>query len=165
MKFKSQYNNDYVYDFDVKHNLIMPIYKVVPPYTKDPKTGKFLNDSSELKRVQTGSIDIDKDIQSYAKDVDLYSILEKFAVSGNTDLINRSMAQYGDISNVPDNIHDATKLFNSEAKNFEKLPNELKSKVIDESISNEELTKQFQEFMASKLIKNKVENKDESGDK
>jgi len=164
MKFKSQYNNDYKYNFDIKHNLIIDIYKVVPPYTKDPKTGKFINDTSELKRVKSGSFDLDKDIQSYAKDVDLYSILEKFAVSGNTDLINRSMAQYGDISNIPDNIHDATKQFNEQASKFDKLPNELKSKVLDDSISTDDLTKQFQEFMASKLIKNKVENS-ESGDK
>lgn len=160
-KFKSQYINDYKYDFNVKHNLVMDIYKVVPPYTKDPKTGKFLNDTCELKRVKTGSFDVDKDIQSYAKDVDLYGILEKFAVSGNTDLINRSVAQFADISNVPDNIHDASKEFNVQAENFNKLPDELKSKVIDDSISTEDLNKQFQEFLASKMIQNKtVEKKD-----
>lgn len=164
MKFKSQYNNDFKYNFDIKHNLIIDIYKVVPPYTKDPKTGKFINDTSELKRVKSGSFDLDKDIQSYAKDVDLYTILEKFAVSGNTDLINRSLAQYGDISNMPDNIHDATKKFNEQASKFAKLPSELQSKVIDDSINSDDLAKQFQEFMASKLIKEKVEN-NESGDK
>ena len=56
----------------------------LPPYAVDPKTGEFLNNSSVPKLISKGKIDVWERIQSFKKEVDLYSILEKFAYSGDS---------------------------------------------------------------------------------
>ena len=77
----------------------------IPPFTKD-ESGKWLNDTSISKFVKRGNINVQEHIQSFADDVDIYKILEKFAATGDESIINRNVGFYADISNIPTNFNE-----------------------------------------------------------
>ena len=86
----------------------------IPPYAKDDK-GKIINMTSEPVLKENGEFDIQDYIQSFYEDCDLYHLLAKVARTGDMSLLNQKQGVYADISNMPDNIHDAqaaVKMFN-----------------------------------------------------
>ena len=78
----------------------------IPPYAKDDK-GKIINMTSEPVLKENGEFDIQDYIQSFYEDCDLYHLLAKVARTGDISLLNQKQGVYADISNMPDNIHDA----------------------------------------------------------
>ena len=78
----------------------------IPPYAKDDK-GKIINMTSEPVLKENGEFDIQDYIQSFYEDCDLYHLLAKVARTGDRSLLNQKQGVYADISNMPDNIHDA----------------------------------------------------------
>jgi len=154
------YNFNGVEPGDDLSNEIEDIYEEVPPYAIDTKTGKFLNETSVPKIVKIGSVNVQDRIQSFAKEVDLYSILEKFAYSDDPALINARPCAYGDISELPNDLNGFAQYCKV---NFDKLHSmnpELANMVFDENISCEAI-----EAKAKEILQNRVnEFKNEKGD-
>lgn len=130
-----------------------PIYKELPPYACDVETGEVLNNSSEVKIVQVGEIDIDEKIQSYHDDVDIYRILEKFALTGDSSLVNRRIGTFGDIVDIPDNVNDFAKYVDAQIDKLKEMDPKIASAVVRENISASELESIIQESVKSALIK------------
>lgn len=93
-------------------NKFIDDYKLLKPYEKDLKTGEFLNDSVEPKLVKVGKINVYERIQSYKDDCNIYKILERVIKTGDEGLLNISSGSYADITGIPTNIHDMTRLLN-----------------------------------------------------
>lgn len=102
----------------------------IPPFTKD-ESGKWLNDSSVPKFVKRGKINVQEQIQSYADDVDIYKILEKFAASGDESIINKNVGFYADISQVPTNFNDFQDYLLSNAKNLDLFSPDMKKAILN----------------------------------
>lgn len=115
-----------------------PIYTEIPPYTKD-ENGEWLNDSSFPKVIQTGYIDVQEKIQSYADDVDIYKILERFAYSGDTTLINRSHGVYTDVSNIPDNLHAFNEYVGSNLEALKNIDPDLAKAILSEDSTESDI--------------------------
>lgn len=125
----------------------------IPPYAVDPNTGEFLNNSSVPKLVSKGKVDVYEKIQSFKKEVDLYSILEKFAYSGDQALLNAKPCSYGDISGIPDNINDYAAYVDMHMNRLKTLNPELAKMVIDESFSSEAV-----QAKADDILKGRVDS-------
>lgn len=147
-------------------NPYVTIYKEVPPYAVDEQTGEFINKSSRPKIVEVGKKNIDEEIQSYADSVDIYKILEKFALSGCTDnsLITRRVGEFADIVDIPDNINDFGQYVDKKIKDLKEMSPDIAKKVLNENISASDIEKMVQEQVQSALIKaqqvNNVEKKE-----
>lgn len=152
-KFRSMWCNPFGIIKQDNSSHFEDVYTEIPAYAIDPETGKLLNDSSVPKLVKTGKIDVWEKIQSVKKEADLYSILEKFAYSGDNSLLNARPCSYGDISNIPDNINDYTKFVDAHFKNLKSLNPELAKMVIDDSISSEII-----ENKANDILNNRIES-------
>lgn len=111
------------------------LYKEVLPYTKDEK-GKFINDSPNSIFVECGYVDIQEKIQSYAKECDIYSVLEKFAASGDESFIQRQVGVYSDITGIPQNLNDFNSLVNNNIDEIMKLPDEVSKAILNDSLSS-----------------------------
>lgn len=134
-----------------------PIYTEIPPYTKD-ENGEWLNDSSFPKIVQTGYIDVQEKIQSYADDVDIYKILERFAYSGDTTLINRSHGIYTDVSDIPDNLHSFNEYVGSNLEALKNIDSDLAKAILSEDSTESDIEAAYNAAVA-KNEKKEVENK------
>lgn len=160
-KFRSAWNNPYGIKEQDLSNEFEDVYTEIAPYAVDPKTGKFLNDSSIPKVVKTGRINIQERIQSFAEDVDIYRILEKFAYSDDMSLINKHVANYGDISDMPDNLNDIALKTNAFIDKLTELNPELAKMVIDDNYTAEQIEAKAIEILNSRIKENDVkeENK------
>ena len=155
-KFRSMWCNPFGIETQDLSRETEDVFTEIAPYSVDPKTGKFLNDSSIPKLVKTDTINVHEKIQSFAKEVDLYSILEKFAYSGDTALLNARECQYGDISDLPDNLNDYALLVNAHLDNLVKLNPELAKMVIDEKYSPEDIQAKAKEIYNQRLEASKA---------
>ena len=59
------------------------VFEELPPFAMDSE-GNFLNKSSNPKVLRVGEVDVQERIQSYANDVDIYHILERLTLSGDS---------------------------------------------------------------------------------
>lgn len=115
-----------------------PIYTEIPPYTKD-ENGEWLNESSFPIIVQTGYVNVQEKIQSYADDVDIYKILERFAYSGDTTLINRSHGIYTDVSNIPDNLHSFNEYVGTNLEALKNIDPDLAKAILNEDSTESDI--------------------------
>lgn len=138
------------------------VFLEVGPYAVDPTSGKVLNKTSQPILIANGKVNVKEKIQSYADSVDIYKILEKFALSGCTDtsLINNVTGSFGDFVNIPDNINDFNSLYNKSVKEMKALPKSIQQAVVNDSISTDNLNKLIQEQVAAAMIKAKENNKE-----
>lgn len=150
-KFRSMWSNPFGTDGQDLSNEFEDVFDEVAPFAVDPKTGKLLNNSSQPKLVKTGRVNVHDRIQSFAKEVDLYSILEKFAYSGDPALINKFDAGYGDISDVPDNLNDLSQYAKLYIDKLQTLNPELGKMVIDENITAEEIEAKANEIYNARI--------------
>lgn len=160
-KFRSAWENPYGIQEQDLSNEFEDVYTEIAPYAVDPKTGKFLNDSSVPKIVKTGCVNVHERIQSFAQEVDLYHILEKFAYSDDPSIINQKVANYGDISEMPDNLNDIALKTNAFVDKLTSLSPELAKMVIDDNYTAEQIEAKANEILASRIKENEVkeENK------
>lgn len=121
------------------------LYEEILPYTKD-ENGKLINDSPYSIFVEKGYVDIQEKIQSYAKECDIYSILEKFANSGDESFIQKSVGYYGDISSVPTNLNDFNDLVNNGIDNIMAMPEEIGKAILNDSLSTDEVVDTINNF-------------------
>lgn len=132
-------------------NEIEDVYIEVAPYAVDPATGKFLNESSVPKIIPNGKVNVQERIQSFAKEVDLYSILEKFAYSDDVSLINARPCSYGDLSELPNDLNGFALYCKN---NFDKLNDmnpEIAKMILDENISAEQITAKANEIYNERI--------------
>lgn len=133
------------------------VFQELIPYAIDPETGKFLNDSSVPKLVQTGKVNVQERIQSFAKECDLYSILEKFAYSDDPALINARACQYGDISELPNNLNDYTAFVDYHYEELKKMNPELAKLVLDENVKAEDIHAKATQILNERIEASKAE--------
>lgn len=96
----SHYKRDVCYKFDVKANYMVP----------------YFGDKYDLY----------EQIQLAKSQVDLDMIIKR-AKAGDTSVLNVNVANYGDISNIPDNMNDLNDLYRSIDSNFGSLPSQIKN--------------------------------------
>ncbi len=77
----------------------------IPPYAKDPDTGNYLNESPYPKLKELDPKDIQKEIDSYAQDCDIYNIIRRSQQGLDISYAFKEK-QYADISNIPENNLD-----------------------------------------------------------
>lgn len=133
------------------------IFTEIPPYTKG-EDGEWLNETSFPKIVQTGVVDVQEKIQSYAEDVDIYKILERFAYSGDTTLINRSQGVYTDVSNIPDNLHDFNSYVGANLETLKNIDSDLAKAILNEDSTESDIAAAYK---AAVEKNNVVEKKEE----
>lgn len=149
--FASAYVNPYEIKQQDLSNEFEDIFEEIAPYAVDPNTGEFLNNSSVPKIVKTGRINIQEKIQSYAKDCDIYAILEKFAYSEDPSFINKYNASYGDISSMPDNLNDFAQMVNLQVDKLASINPELAKMILDENVSASDIEAKAKEIMNSRI--------------
>ena len=141
-------------------NAMEDVYEEVPPFAYDEETGEFLNKSSFPKLVKVGQVNVQEKIQSYFEDVDIYTILAKFAMSGDESLLKRQVGFYGDISTVPDNVHDFDAYVTRNLAALKKVSPDLASVVLNENSSEADIMAAVDKY-ASSIVKSKEDKKDE----
>ena len=150
----------------------MDIYDEVPPFAVDEETGEILNKTARPIIKVVGRRNIDEYIQSQADSCDIYKILEKYAMSGDSSLINLKQGYVGDICNIPDNINDFNDYLNRNIDGLETLDNEIARAILDENKSIEDIQglvttkvqairKANEEAKAKNITKVEVVNKEE----
>ncbi len=104
MNFKSNLAPRKRLAVDLSRKLI-PQFIEIPPYAKDPDTGNYLNESPYPKLKELDPKDIQKEIDSYAQDCDIYNIIRRSQQGLDVSYAFKDK-QYADISNIPDNNLD-----------------------------------------------------------
>lgn len=136
-KFKTMWENPFEVITQDLSNPYQDLIEEIPSFTKD-ENGKWLNDSSLPKFVVKGKINVQEGIQSFADDVDIYKILEKFAATGDESIINRNVGFYYDISNIPTNFNDFQAALEKNSLNLDLFSKEMKEKILNgDNISQE----------------------------
>ena len=82
-------------------------------------------------------VDVQERIDSFKKDVDVYTILEKVLITGDESLLKRKQAVFTDVYDLPDNIHELTELYQKiSTLDVESIKNKLEDtdKVAQESV-------------------------------
>lgn len=130
-------------------------WKEVPPYAVDIKTGKFINKSSEPILVEDEPFNIFEYIQSFKADCDIYTILEKFALTGCTDtsIINKGVMSFGDISDLPDNFNDLNEYFENATKKLSEFNDDTAKQILDENVSIDDIQKGLNDKIAAENAK------------
>lgn len=130
VSFRSMWSNPLGVKKEDYSDPFQDLIEEIPPFTKNEK-GEWLNDSSVPKFVKRGKINVQESIQSYADDVDIYKILERFAATGDESIINRNVGFYADISQVPTNFNDFQDYLLSNSKTLNLFPDELKKAILN----------------------------------
>ncbi len=104
MNFKSNFAPRKRLAVDLSRKLI-PQYIEIPPYAKDPDTGTYLNESPYPKLKELDPKDIQKEIDSYAMDCDIYNIIRRSQQGLDVSYAFKEK-QYADISDIPQNNLD-----------------------------------------------------------
>jgi len=157
-KFRSMWSNPFGILKVDNSNKFEDVFTELPPYYVDPNSGEVINNSSVPKLIKTGQVNVWEKIQSFKKEADLYSILEKFAYSNDNTLLNARPCSYGDISEIPDNINDYTRFVDAHFKNLKSLNPELAKMVIDDSISSEKIEAKANDILNERV--SKLQNND-----
>lgn len=74
----------------------------IVPYTKDAKTGKYLNETSISIFKENGKVNIQEQIDSYKDTCDIYKIIDRYTASGDMALLNQRKGVFVDITDFPD---------------------------------------------------------------
>lgn len=111
------------------------------------KTGEGEDDwVLDEKPVMVREHDINKEIQEEAKKNNLKALITQVLRTGDESLlIQRPTAQFGDVSNLPEDLIEAKQRADAAAKIMGNLPESLKGKTADEllSMSNEDILKAY----------------------
>lgn len=163
-KFRSMWFNPYGFEGLDLSRVEEDVYTEIAAFAVDPATGDLLNNKSVPVLKKTGKVNVKEKIQSFAKDVDLYHILEKFAYSGDTAIINARECSYGDISVIPDNLNDLSSMCKLQFDKINKINPELAKMIIDEKFTAEQIEAKANEILKSRLDAAKASVPKESED-
>lgn len=141
------------------------VFEEIPPYSVDIKTGDLINKTSLPIIKKVGKVNVQEKIQSFADEVDIYKILERVAISGDTNLLNRRIGSFGDFVNLPDNLNDFNDYVKKAFSNSSNLPDDLIKAALNNSIKSGELesliSKHVQKAMEVSKKSNEVVKKGE----
>lgn len=157
--FRSMWSNPYGFETQDLSNEFEEVFEEVPAYAVDPCTGKFLNNSSVPKIISKGKINVQERIQSFEKEVDLYSILEKFAYSGDTALLNARKCDYADLSELPNDLNGFALFTKSQFDKLKSMNPDLAKLVVDENVSAEDIESKANDILKERV---KASNVDEA---
>lgn len=160
--FRTIWNNPYGISADDLSREIEDVFTEITPYAVDPETGKFLNDSSVPKIIKTGTINVQERIQSFAKEVDLYSILEKFAYSDDPALINARPCAYGDLSELPNDLNGFSMFVNAQFNKLNEMNPELAKLVVDENVTADQIQAKAKEILDARVASLKSKESEEN---
>lgn len=140
-------------------NPLQDRWKEIPPYAVDLETGKIINKLSVPVLVPDEPFNIDEYIQSFKDDCDIYTILEKFALTGCTDtsLINKGVMSFGDISDLPDNFNDLNEYFEAANKKIAKYSKDVAQQILDENVPVDKIQKDLSDKIAAEEAAKKAE--------
>lgn len=123
----------------------------IPPFAIDTETGEILN-KKPYPILKPGEVrNFYQEIQSYKQDCDIYSILAKYAATGDESLLNKGKLQYGDISSIPNNIAEFGELVRQNIEELKKLDPVKAKKIL--TGSNEDLNLIVQDIVKAELVK------------
>ena len=138
---------------DDRSNHFQDQFEEVPPFTKNEK-GEWINDSSQPLLIPKGKKDVDEYIQSFKDEVDIYKILEKVALTGDESLLYQRDGFYGDVSVMPDNIHDVAEMFDNDVEYMRNtFTKEEINAILNDEISSEDIGKMVADRKAGKQQK------------
>lgn len=94
------------------------------------KYKEVINEKGEPEIKAVGKTNIYEKIQAYKKQCLVYNIIERFE-NGDITALNKTQGQYLDTTEIPTNINDLNELKNKTIETVNKLPDELKEKIIN----------------------------------
>ena len=138
-------------------------FKEIPPYSVDTESKKFINKTSVPVLIEDEPFNIDEYIQSFKEECDIYTILEKFALTGCTDtsIINKGVMSFGDISELPDNLNDMEEYFNNLNKKLSEFNDETAKQILDENVSVDKIQNDLIEKINKVVQAAEVKKKEE----
>lgn len=160
--FRSMWFNPFGIETQDLSNPMVETFEEIPPYAVDPKNGKFLNDSSVPKIVSKGKINIQERIQSFAKETDLYYILEKFAYSGDNAIINARECAYADLSQLPNDLNGFAQYTKRQYDKLKGMNEELAKMIASEDFTAEQIEAKAKEIFNSRVAD--IDKKDGKGE-
>ena len=122
----------------------------IPPYAVDKESGEILNKTSRKILKRGDDFNFYEKIQSYKDDVDIYSILSKYSMSGDESLINQRVGTFSDVYDIPDNINDFTKANELKSKKLSQFSVEQQKAIL--AGSSDEVNNLVQELVKKELI-------------
>ena len=155
MKFNSMYGPGVVKTGLDYSRTKEDIFTEIQPYAVDIQSGQFLNKSPFPILKKTGCIDVNEKIQSYASECDIYKILEKFALTGDSTFINQRVGNFGDFCNLPDNINDFNNLMNKYFDTLKAQDKDVAKMILNDKVTTEEIIKLIDSRIAEQMIAKK----------
>lgn len=86
-----------------------------------PTFSESYDDDGVYTVIESGSFDIQDQINSFKDDCDIYCILRKVG-SGETELLDKRVGSYLDVTSLPSNLHEAHKVMVQSQDFFNSLP-------------------------------------------
>lgn len=129
------------------------VFQEIPPFAIDKDTGKLLNPTKDPVLKKVGVKNVQEDIDSFADDVDIYKILERVALSGNPDYLNKRIGTFADFHNIPDNINDFDFYINSITKNVD---SDVIKIALGEALSSDQVKNSIVEYVNKKISSSEV---------
>lgn len=105
------------------------VFTEIAPFSYDKDSGEVLNKTSKPIIKKIGNVNIYDKIQSYKQDCDIYNILARFSKTNDMSLLNKNVGFFGDIVNIPDNLHDFNKYNSDLAEKLKKFSPELQEAI------------------------------------
>lgn len=155
MKFRTAYTG-------VKRSVLnasnpyVETFVCVEPYAVDTESGECVNPTPYAVLIPGDKINIQEKIQSYARDCDLYTILERYAVSGDSTLINKRVASFADIVGIPDNKNDFNEFIQQHIDGLSKTNPEIAKAILDSKIDYNSLKSIIDEQIKKALVEKNV---------
>lgn len=134
MKFQSNYASRERKAVDLSNSLIKQ-YVEIAPYTKDSETGDYLNETPYPVLKEIEPKDIQKEIDSFADECDIYNIIRRSRQGLDVSAHFKDKV-YGDISNIPQN--ELEQLAQAKAVSAVNIPDDVKTALLN-NVSDEEL--------------------------
>lgn len=161
MEFRTIYGGCKKTQVDASNPMVKQ-YMAVEPYAVDSKTGECLNPSPSIKLIEVESINVQERIQSFARECDLYTILERYALSGDESLLNRNVMSFADIVGIPDNKNDFNEFIQAHIIGLSKTNPEIAKQLLKNDIDYNSIKKMIDESVANALL-NQAKNNIEVG--
>ena len=155
-KFRCMWCNPFGIETQDCSDPYQEVFEEIPAYAVDPKTGEFLNKGSNPILISKGKINVQERIQSFAKETDLYSILEKFAYGGDPVLINARDCSYADLSDLPNDLNGFSQYCKNNFKLLNNMNPELAKMVVDDNFTAEDIEAKAKEILNSRIEASKA---------
>ena len=160
--FPSPYSPIKKYSEDLS-NVYVDVYEEIPPYAVDISTGDLLNKTPDPIIKKVGVRNIQEYIDSFKDECDIYKILERVAISGDSSLLNRKVGLFGDFVNLPDNLNDMNQYVKKVFESNKDVSKEVLEAAINSSLSSSEINKLIEKHVQEAILAASQKNNDNGG--